>query len=267
MSSSREATVVYGIHPVVEILEAQPETVERVWIADALRGPAIQRVLDRAQRAKVRTERLPKDRIDRLAPGAVHQGVIAQVAQMGYRDLDDLFPVPGDAPPLLLALDQVQDPIHVGASLRSAHLLGGHGLILPKDRAAGLTPAAVKASAGAAAHLPVARITNLARTLDQLKERGLWVVGADMEGDPCDEVDLSGPLCLVVGGEGKGLRHLTKARCDRLVSIPMLAGGVGSYSASVAASILLYEIARQRRGGRPSEPRDEKKKISLDSLP
>lgn len=247
MSARREDTVVYGIHPVVELLEAQPDTVERVWIAAALRGPAVERVLDRAQRANVRTERLPKERIDRLAPGAVHQGVVAQVAQVGYRDLEDLFPVPGDASPLLLALDQVQDPIHVGAALRSAHLLGGHGLILPKDRAAGLTPSAMKASAGAAAHLPVARVTNLARSLDQLKERGLWVVGADMEGDPCDAVDLTGPLCLVVGGEGKGLRQLTKARCDRLVSIPMLGAGVGSFSASGAASILLYEIARQRR--------------------
>lgn len=259
--------MVYGIHPVVELLEARPSSVERVWVADGLRGPAVQRVLDRAHRAKIKTERLPRERIDRLAPGAVHQGVVAKVAEVTYRDLDDLFPVPGDAPPLLLALDQVQDPIHVGAALRSAHLLGGHGLVVPKDRSAGLTPAAMKASAGAAARLPVARVTNLARSLEQLKERGLWVVGADMEGEPCDRVDLTGPICLVIGGEGKGLRQLTKARCDRLVSIPMVGEGVGSFSASAAASVLLYEIARQRRAAASERGDFEKANFPLDSLP
>lgn len=242
--------VVYGVNPVLEVLAARPREVEKVWISESLRGATAERIVEKARAEGVRTERLSRDRIDRLAPGAVHQGVVASVAEAGYRDLEDLLASARESVPLLLALDQIQDPIHLGTAVRSTYLMGGHGVIIPKDRAVGLTPAAMKASAGAAAHLPVARVTNLARTLEELKEAGIWVVGADMDGEPCDRVDLRGPICLVVGGEGKGLRHLTRQRCDRLVSIPMAGEGVGSLSASASASILLYEIARQRREGR-----------------
>ena len=241
--------VVYGVNPVVEVLTAQPATVERIYVAEGARVHDLDRLLDLARRAGVRVERVPRERVARLAGGKVHQGVVAEVGEASYADPLDLFDVAAasGAPPLFLALDQVQDPIHLGAALRSTHALGGHGVIIPKDRAVGLTPAAAKASAGAIAHLPVARATNLARTLDELKERGVWVVGADMEGEPCDRVDLTGPICLVIGSEGKGLRPLTRQHCDRLVAIPMVPGGVGSLSASAAASILLYEVTRQRR--------------------
>jgi 23S rRNA (guanosine2251-2'-O)-methyltransferase len=238
--------IVHGVHPVEEALATRPEAVERVWIADTARGAAIQRIFERARARGIRTERCPRARIDRLAKGAVHKGVVAQVAEIGYVEVSELLArSEGDA--LLVALDHVQDPIHLGAVLRSAHLLGAHGVIVPKDRAVGLTPAAVKASAGAASRLPVARVTNLARTLEMLREAGLRVVGADMEGEPCDRADLSGPLCLVIGSEGEGLRRLSRERCDAIVSVPMVGEGVGSFSVSASAAILLYEIARQRR--------------------
>ena len=244
--------IVYGVNPVVEVLSAQPGTVERIYVAEGARVHDLDRLYDLARQAGVRIERVPRDRVGRMAGGKVHQGVVAEVGEATYADPMDLIDVASASgtPPLLVALDQVQDPIHLGASLRSAHAMGGHGVIVPKDRAVGLTPAAVKASAGATAHLQVARATNLSRTLDDLKAAGVWVVGADMDGEPCDRVDLTGPICIVIGSEGKGLRPLTRQHCDRLVAIPMAGQGVGSLSASAAASILLYEVSRQRRAAR-----------------
>mgnify|MGYP001370608552 FL=1 len=239
---------VHGVHPVEEALAARPDAVERIWVAETARGPAVQRLVERARSLGVRVERCPRERIDRMARGAVHQGVVARVAEFGYASLDELLArSKGDA--LFVALDHVQDPVHLGVVLRSAHLLGAHGVIVPKDRAAGLTAAAVKASAGAASRVPVARVTNLARALETLREAGLRVVGADVDGTPCDRADLRGAICLVVGSEGEGLRRLTREHCDAVVSIPMLGEGVGSFSVSASASILLYEIARQRRAG------------------
>lgn len=243
--------IVWGVNPVVELLEAQPASVERVYLAEGLRPQATDRILVLVRGQGVPIERVPKGAIERLAAGKVHQGVAAKIKEPSYAAWEDLLEHARSLgeDPFLLALDQVQDPIHLGAALRSAHAFGSHGLIIPKDRAVGLTAAAIKASAGAAARLRVARETNLARTLDELKRQGVWVLGAEMGGEPCDRVDLRGPVCLVVGGEGKGLRQLTKERCDRLVSIPMQGVGANSLSASAAASVLLYEIARQRRGG------------------
>lgn len=241
--------VVYGVNPVVEVLSANAESVERVYVAEGARVHDLDRIYDLARRAGVRVERIPRERVARLAGGKVHQGVVAEVAEARYVEPEDLVAIAKgrDEAPLLVALDQIQDPIHLGTALRSAHALGGHGVIVPKDRAVGLTPAAIKASAGASAHVPVARATNLSRTLDDLKEAGVWIIGADMGGEPCDLADLTGPVCLVIGSEGKGLRPLTKQHCDRIVAIPMVGEGVGSLSASAAASILLYEVARQRR--------------------
>jgi 23S rRNA (guanosine2251-2'-O)-methyltransferase len=241
--------IVHGVNPILEVLAARPDTVERVWLAEGTRVHGLDRLFDLARQAGVRIERVPRDRIARLAGGAVHQGVLAEVAEVGYVEPEDLVATAkgqGEEP-LLVALDQIQDPIHLGAIVRSAHALGGHGVIVPKDRAASLTPAAVKASAGATAHLPVARATNLARALENLKAAGVWTVGADMDGEPADRVDLTGPLCLVIGNEGSGMRPLVRSTCDRIVAIPMARQSVGSLSASAAAAVLLYEVARQRR--------------------
>jgi len=244
-------SIVYGVNPVVELLQAQPRSLQRIYLAEGAKVHHLDRILRLAREAKVQVERVGRDRIEALAQGRVHQGVLAELAEtaLDYVEPEDLLEEASSLgeEPLLLALDQVQDPIHLGAALRSAHALGGHGVLIPKDRAVGLTPAAIKASAGAAARIRVARATNLARSLEQLKRKGVWVIGADMAGEPCDQVDLKGPICLVVGGEGKGLRPLTRDRCDRLVSIPMAGRGANSLSASAAASVLLYEVARQRR--------------------
>jgi 23S rRNA (guanosine2251-2'-O)-methyltransferase len=241
--------IVYGVNPVVEVLTADPRTVELVYVAQGARVHDLDRIHELARKAGVKVEHVPRERVARLAGGGVHQGVVAQVGEAAYVEPEDLLARAaerGEAP-LLLALDQIQDPIHLGACLRSAHVLGGHGVLIPKDRAAGLTPAAMKASAGAAARLPLARATNLTRALEDLKKEGVWVFGADMEGEPCDRTDMTGPICLVVGGEGKGLRPGVLSACDRRVAIPMQGEGVGSLSASAAAAVLLYEVARQRR--------------------
>lgn len=241
--------ILHGVNPIVEFLVARPDSVERVWLAEGVRVHGLERLLDLARRGGVRVERVPRQRIEQLAGGLVHQGVLAEVAEPGYVEPDEMIArarQQGEAP-LLVALDQIQDPVHLGAIIRSAHALGGHGVLVPKDRAASLTPAAVKASAGATAHLPVARVTNLARALEEMKDAGVWTVGADMDGESADGVDLAGPTCLVIGNEGSGIRPLVRSTCDRIVAIPMARSTVGSLSASAAAAVLLYEVIRQRR--------------------
>jgi len=241
--------VVYGVNPVRELLRAGGEGLAELWLAEGAERPRAFSELERLGRergAKVRTA--PRPRLDRLAGGAAHQGVVAVVADYRYRDVEDLLAAARerDEPPLLVVLDGVEDPQNLGAVVRSAHALGAHGVILPRDRAAGVTPAAAKASAGAVEHCPVARVANLSRTLEQLKEAGVWSVAAVPDGDRAlREVDLAGPTALVVGGEGEGVRPLVRRTCDFTARIPM-AGRLGSLNASAAAAIALYEAARQR---------------------
>ncbi len=244
--------IVHGVNPILEALAARPESVERVWLAEGVRVHGLDRLFQLARDAGVRVERVPRERIARLAGGAVHQGVLAEVAEVGYVDPEDLLARARKAgeDPLLVALDQVQDPIHLGTVVRSAHALGGHGVIVPKDRAASLTAAAVKASAGATVHLPVARATNLARTLAEYRQAGVFVVGLDGHGDTAvaDIGFAEDPLVLVVGSEGKGLSRLVREQCDAIASIP-IASAVESLNAGVAAGIALYEVARRRAAG------------------
>lgn len=241
--------VVYGVNPVRELLRAGGEGLAELWLAEGAERPRAFSELERMARglgAKVRAA--PRPRLDRLAGGAAHQGVVAVVADYRYRDVEDLLAAARarGEPPLLVALDGVEDPQNLGAVIRSAHALGAHGVILPRDRAAGVTPAAAKASAGAVEHCPVARVANLSRTLERLKEEGVWSVAAVPDGDRAlPEVDLAGPTALVVGGEGEGVRPLVRRTCDFTARIPM-AGRVGSLNASAAAAIALYEAARQR---------------------
>ncbi len=243
--------VVYGVNPVRELLRAGGEGVAELWLAEgAGRDRAfgeLQR-LSRQTAAKVRTA--PRQKLDRLAGSQAHQGVVAVVADYRYRDLDELLAAAraSGRPPLLVLLDGVEDPQNLGAIVRSAHALGAHGVVIPRDRAAGISPAAAKASAGAVEHCPVARVVNLARTLEELKGQGIWTVAADAGGDRIlPEIDLTGPVARVVGGEGRGVRPLVRRTCDYIARIPM-AGEVSSLNASVAAAVMLYEAARQRRG-------------------
>ncbi len=242
--------VVYGVNPVRELLRAGGDQVAELWIAKGAGRPRALGEMEGAARAagaKVRTA--PRQRLDRLAGTGHHQGIVAVVADYRYREVDDLLAaakVAGE-PPLLVLLDGIEDPQNLGAVVRSAHALGAHGVVIPKDRAASVTPAAAKASAGAIEHCPVAQVTNLSQTLEDLKSRGVWCVATAAEGDrTIAEVDLTGSIALVVGAEGKGIRPLVRRSCDFTARIPMR-GKVASLNASAAAAIALYEAARQRR--------------------
>jgi 23S rRNA (guanosine2251-2'-O)-methyltransferase len=238
---------VYGLRPVLEALSAHPGDVEHLYVAEDDRS-RLTEVLSRARRAEVRVEKVPRDRLQRLAEGGVHQGVVALLREWDYAELADLLEVARarGQPPLLVVLDGIQDPHNLGAIVRSAHALGAHGVVIGKDRSAQVTGAVVKASAGATEHTRIARVVNLSRALEELKEAGLWAAAADPSSDqPAWEARLDGPLALVVGAEGKGVRENVLKHCDLKVRIPM-AGALGSLNASVSAGVLLYEIARQR---------------------
>ncbi len=245
---------IYGFHPVRELLRAGAEGLSELWIAEGARRREVSELerLARAAGAKVRAA--PRARLDRLAGTDRHQGVVGVVADYQYRELDDLLAAARERgePPIIVVLDGIEDPQNLGAIVRSAHALGAHGVIIPKDRAAGVTPAAAKASAGAVEHCPLARVTNVAQTLESLKESGIWAIALAADGDrSLSEVDLTAPAALVVGGEGEGIRPLVRRTCDYIARIPM-AGKVASLNAAASAAIALYEAMRQRHGGAPS---------------
>lgn len=246
--------ILFGRHPVLEALRGGPARVEEVLTegeADARLGS----ILVLARQAGVRCSRVPRGALAALAGTTHHQGVVARVAARAYASLEDLLALPGQRgePALFLALDQVQDPGNVGNLFRTAEALGVHGALVLRHQAAGLTEAAARAAAGALEHLPVARVGNLVQTLEILKgEGGCWVVGAVAGGDegalPPWRLDLRGPVALVVGSEGRGLRPLVARTCDALTSIP-LAGRVASLNVAAAGAALLYEVRRQRGQG------------------
>jgi 23S rRNA (guanosine2251-2'-O)-methyltransferase len=241
--------VVYGIHPVLAALRARPAEVERLLLVEgALPSRVSGEVLALAQAARVRVERVTRDRLGELAEGGVHQGVAAELRAYAYAELEDLLALARAAgqPPLLVVLDGIQDPHNLGAIIRSAHALGAHGVVLGRDRAAGVTAAVAKASAGAVELLRVARVTNISRALEELKTHGLWVAAADPAGDTSLwNAPLDGPLALVVGAEGEGVRPGVLGHSDFRLRVPMVPG-TASLNASVAAALLLYEVARQR---------------------
>jgi 23S rRNA (guanosine2251-2'-O)-methyltransferase len=241
--------IVYGMNPVRELIMARPKDVNVVYLAAGDTGPAMRDLAGQCRGRGVDVEERDRGELDALAgSGARHQGVLAITGEYNYAELEDLLDdlEARAATPLLVVLDGVQDPRNLGAIVRSAHALGAHGVVVGKDRAAPVTPAAVKASAGATEHLPVARVTNVSRALDMLKQHGVWTVGAVMrDAPPPAKLDLRGPIALVLGAEGKGLRPLVERGCDHRVLIPMV-GRVASLNVSVAAGVLLYEAVRQR---------------------
>jgi 23S rRNA (guanosine2251-2'-O)-methyltransferase len=241
--------LIYGVRATLELIRARRRDVSLVLVAEKeAGGGSVREVIDAARAAEVPVETQRRAALDTLTHGAAHQGVVAVVGEYPYADIDELLAEAKrrEEPPLLLLLDGVVDPHNLGALVRSAHVFGAHGVVIPQDRAAPVTPAAVKASAGATEHTRVARVVNVARALDELREHGLWVVGGVAEGGrPPWEVDLTGPIALVVGGEGKGIRPLVLRSCDFLVRIPM-AGEVAALNASAAGAVLLYEAVRQR---------------------
>ena len=239
--------LIYGIHPVQEQLRAG-HPVERLYLLKGRRDQRVEELAAAAVEAGTAVRYEDRLQLDRMAGTTHHQGVVAMVGEQGYAALETLIKraQAGPSQPLLVLLDEVEDPHNVGAIIRTAEAAGAHGVLIPARRAAGLTPTVVKASAGAVAHLPVARVGNVAQTIDSLKAARLWVTGLAAEAPtPYTAVDWTAPSVLVAGSEGKGLRHLVKERCDRLVSIPLL-GRVASLNVSVAVGVVLYEVVRQR---------------------
>ncbi|MFQ5586394.1 MAG: 23S rRNA (guanosine(2251)-2'-O)-methyltransferase RlmB [Thermodesulfobacteriota bacterium] len=241
--------IIYGINPVLEAIRAAPDSVERVFIAEGRRGWAAGEVVEALSRVDIPWEHLHRREVERLTGTEKHQGVAALVADFHYSSLEEILAAGArrEGKRLILVLDGIQDPQNLGALIRSGNGAGVDGVIIPKRRAAGVTPAAVKASAGAAEVTPVAQVTNIATTLERLEENGIWVVGIEADA-PHDiySADLSGDLAVVIGSEGGGMRRLVRERCDALLSIP-LAGDVSSLNASVAGAVALFEAVRQRR--------------------
>lgn len=242
-----EWLLVGGRHPVLEALAAGAE-IREVLVAEGARGSVIEEIERAAAQRGIEVRRLPRPEIDKMAPLDVHQGVLAYVRPVPYAPLDALLERARAAGPgLLLVLDGIEDPHNLGALIRTCDAAGAHGVIIGKHRAAGLTEAAIKASAGAAYYVPVARVANIAQTLELLKEEGYWTIGASPRGDRLLwDVDFTTPTAIVIGGEGKGLSRLVEERCDLRVRLPM-AGAVSSLNASVAGALFLYEAVRQRQ--------------------
>jgi 23S rRNA (guanosine2251-2'-O)-methyltransferase len=239
--------VIYGTHAVSEALKSRGRAFEYVGVARERHDHKMQRIIDDCRASGVPVRFVPRDQLDRLARTPAHQGVVAVTSQKKYLDLDDLLAGKRGEYSFLVVLDGVEDPQNLGAIIRTADAAGADGIVLPERRAVGVTGTVAKASAGASEHLPIARVTNLARSLEEMKSRNLWIVGLDERGQQAyDAVDYRMDCALVLGAEGKGMHEHVRSRCDFLVRIPVL-GEVPSLNVSVAAAIVMYEVARQRR--------------------
>ncbi len=239
---------VYGINPVREAIAVHPEDVKCVKIASGRRGRDVDEIVSYAQRLKIPVVYLPKQSFDRPAKTSKHQGIIAELKRFRYAEIDDIIDrwKASGKKALILVLDSIQDPHNLGAIIRTASCAGVNGVIIQKDRAVAITPAVVKASAGAVESVPIVMATNLRQAVERLKKEGVWVAGMDSEADKSIyETDLNMDIALVIGSEGKGIRPLLMKNCDFLVSIP-LSGRVTSLNASVAGGVALFEIVRQR---------------------
>jgi 23S rRNA (guanosine2251-2'-O)-methyltransferase len=239
--------LIIGRHPVLESLRSESPP-EKIFVLFGTRGSAIAQIQQLAKRQGVTVKEIDRKRFMELSSDPGAQGVLAVVAMKQYVDLDVLLQISAEKgePPFLLVLDEIEDPHNVGALIRTAECAGVHGVIVPKHHAATLNETVAKASAGASLHLPAAKVTNVANTLDELRSNGIWVIGTDALGEKAyDEADYRGALAIVVGNEGKGIRRLVKEKCDVLVKIPMY-GRIGSLNASVAGGLVLFAAARNR---------------------
>ena len=241
-----EEFVIEGRNAVIEAFRAG-KTVDKLFVLEHCKEGSMNTVLREAKKHDTIINYVKKERLDQMSETGKHQGVIAYIAAFEYATVDDILKKAEDKgePPFVVNLDDIEDPHNLGAIIRTANLAGAHGVIIPKHRAAGLTATAVKASAGAVSYTPVAKVTNISKTIEELKDKGLWFVCADMGGTTMYDLDLKGPIGLVVGNEGKGVSRLVKEKCDFIASIPMF-GDIDSLNASVATGVLAYEIVRQR---------------------
>ena len=237
-----------GRNAVLEAFRAG-RPMDKLLILDGCRDGPIQSIIREARKQETIIQYVSRERLDQMSPGGKHQGVIAYGAAYAYAEIEDMLRAAREKnePPFLLLLDGIEDPHNLGAIIRTANLAGAHGVIIPKRRAVGLTAVVAKVSAGALNYTPVAKVTNLAQTMEELKEQGMWFVCADMDGESMYRLDLRGPIGLVIGNEGEGVGKRVKETCDMVASIPMH-GQIESLNASVAAGVLAYEIVRQRLG-------------------
>ena len=235
-----------GRNAVLEALRAG-KPIDKLYVLDGCPDGPVRTIIREAKKGDTIINYVKKERLDQLSETGHHQGVIAMAASYEYATVEDILEKArekGEAP-FIFVLDNIEDPHNLGAMIRTANLAGAHGVIIPKRRAVGLTPAVARTSAGAINYTPVAKVTNLKQTMEQLKKEGMWFVCADMDGTPYYQMDLKGPMGLVIGNEGEGVSRLIKETCDFVASIPMK-GDIDSLNASVAAGVLAFEIARQR---------------------
>lgn len=235
-----------GRNAVIEALRSG-QSVDKLYVQEGLGDGAIQTVLREAKKRDVFVHFVSKDRLDHMSESGRHQGVLANLAAYTYVEVEDILEKARqkEEDPFIFVLDGIEDPHNLGAIIRTANLVGAHGVIIPKHRAVGLTAVVARTSAGALHYTPIARVTNLSKTMEDLKKRGLWFVCADMQGESMYRLHLKGPLALVIGNEGKGVSALVKKNCDMSGAIPMR-GDIDSLNASVAAGVLAYEVLRQR---------------------
>ncbi len=238
--------IIEGKNAIIETFRAG-KTIDKLFVLENSEDGAIRTIIKEAKKQDTVINFVTKDRLGRMSETGKHQGVIAYVAAYNYASIDDIFDKAEEKgePPFIIILDGIEDPHNLGAIIRTANQVGAHGIIIPKRRAVGLTSTVAKTSAGAINYTPVAKVTNLSATIEQLKQKGLWFVCADMNGTSMYELDLKGPIGLVIGNEGEGVSRLVKEKCDFIASIPMK-GDIDSLNASVSTGILAYEIFRQR---------------------
>lgn len=241
-----EEFVIEGRNAVIEAFRAG-KTIDKLFVLEHCKEGSMNTVLREAKKQGTVINYVKRERLDQMSETGKHQGVIAYIAAYEYGSVEDILKKAEDKgeQPFVIILDDIEDPHNLGAIIRTANLAGAHGVIIPKHRASGLTATVVKASAGAINYTPVAKVTNISKTIEELKEKGLWFVCADMDGTTMYGLDLKGPIGLVIGNEGKGVSRLVKEKCDFIAKVPMF-GDIDSLNASVAAGVLAYEIVRQR---------------------
>ncbi len=231
------------------VLEAfrSGKTIDKLFVLDGCQDGPVKSIIREAKKTDTIINFVDKERLDRLAGTGHHQGVVAQAAAYEYAEVEDILKAAKDKgeAPFIFILDEIEDPHNLGAKIRTANQAGAHGVIIPKRRAVGLTATVAKTSAGAINYTPVAKVTNISKTIEDLKKQGMWFVCADMDGTTMYDLNLTGPIGLVIGNEGSGVGRLVKEKCDFVASIPMK-GDIDSLNASVAAGVLAYEIVRQR---------------------
>ena len=241
-----EEFTIEGRNAVIEAFRSG-RTIDKLYILDGCQDGPVMTIKREAKKQDTMVKYVTKERLDQLSETGKHQGVIAVAAAYSYAEVEDILASAREKgePPFVILLDNIEDPHNLGAIIRTANLAGAHGVIIPKNHAVGLTATVARTSAGALNYTPVAKVTNLARTIEDLKKEGLWFVCADMDGTPMYQLDLKGPIGLVIGSEGEGVSRLVKEKCDMTAAIPMK-GNIDSLNASVAAGVLAYEIVRQR---------------------